>query len=251
MRRYWVGEDLSYLKTYSISGENFKHIFGVCRRKEGDAFELLSDRQAFLVKVLSVKKKEAEVSIKEVRLLPKLKTPHIHLVLSFSQPKVIDKVLEKSVELGVKSIQLVALKNSFLKKKTLIEQKKNRLEKIKKSAMQQSGRGEDLVLKPSCTLVEFLDEYKNLRRDSAQPLGVFFYEGEARRMSEWLELSHNNSELRDVYVFIGSEGGFTDSEASLIEEAGFLKCTLGEQILRVETACTASISILKSKLDLW
>ena len=129
MRRYWVGKDLTNADTYLVKDESFKHIFGVCRRKVGDVFELLSEEQAFLVQVLSVQKKEAEVSIKEVRLLPKLKSPHLHLVLSFSHPKVIDKVLEKSVELGVKSLQLVALENSFLKKKSLIELKNDRVDR--------------------------------------------------------------------------------------------------------------------------
>jgi RsmE family RNA methyltransferase len=46
-----------------------------------------------------------------------------------------------------------------------------------------------------------------------------------------------------LLLAIGSERGWTASERSLFREAGFSVCSLGERILRTETAATAALSI--------
>jgi 16S rRNA (uracil1498-N3)-methyltransferase len=45
-------------------------------------------------------------------------------------------------------------------------------------------------------------------------------------------------------VFIGSEGGFEESEAKLAKAAGIIPATLGKRILRCETAPVAAIAVL-------
>ena len=131
MRRYWWPEAIGGKEAkINIEGDVFKHIFKVCRRGMGDHFELLNADKAYFVKVIEVGKKRASVQIKSSRLLESLKKPHIHLVLAFSQPRVIDRVLEKSVELGVKSFKLISTQNSFLKDQKAMESKTNRAKKL-------------------------------------------------------------------------------------------------------------------------
>jgi 16S rRNA (uracil1498-N3)-methyltransferase len=245
MRRYSWPDSIDEGKTeLKIEGELFKHIFVVCRRSEGDHFELLQGDKAHLVQVLEVAKKSAVVSIKSSRKVSPLKKPYINLVLSFSNPKVIDRVLEKSVELGVKSFQLVSTKNSFLKDQKTLESKTERAEKIVKQAMQQSGRGEALDLKAPTSLSSFLEDYTK----ASNKVGFMFYEGETSLIDS---SSSSESDPENIYVLIGSEGGFTPQEATLAQKSGFEVLSLGDQILRVETACVASISILKSSFGIW
>lgn len=47
---------------------------------------------------------------------------------------------------------------------------------------------------------------------------------------------------RRVVLAIGPEGGFREYEVDAFERAGFIKHHLGERILRVETACVASLA---------
>ena len=49
---------------------------------------------------------------------------------------------------------------------------------------------------------------------------------------------------KNVDIVIGSEGGFEESEARALAEAGFTTVSLGKRILRCETAPIAAISIL-------
>ena len=60
--------------------------------------------------------------------------------------------------------------------------------------------------------------------------------------------------LRDVKaqsaeISIGPEGGWTDSELAAARNAGFLEASLGELVLRTETAVLASFAILHFALD--
>jgi len=249
MRRYWWTKDINNESDVLIEGDLFKHIFKVCRRRIGDHFELLNDKKAYLVRVVEVRKKEALVQVKSSRELPKLKKPHLHLVLSFSQPKVIDKVLEKSVELGVKSLRLVATENSFAKDLKTLNLKTDRASKIVTQAMQQSGRGEVFDLKEPLVLKDFIERF---RSDEGSKVGLMFYEGPSKASEKLLEdLKNQASDVESVYILIGSEGGFAESEALLMQNSGFKVLSLGDQILRVETACVASISILKSSFGIW
>ena len=41
---------------------------------------------------------------------------------------------------------------------------------------------------------------------------------------------------KEIHVFIGPEGGFSDTEKELADAAGLVSVTFGERILRCETA---------------
>ena len=54
----------------------------------------------------------------------------------------------------------------------------------------------------------------------------------------------NCSQPGDVQVSIGPEGGFTDAEVSAALDAGWQSVSLGERILRVETAAAAIAAVV-------
>lgn len=47
-----------------------------------------------------------------------------------------------------------------------------------------------------------------------------------------------------VVAAIGSERGWTDKERNLFENEDFKSCSLGQRILRTETACTTAVSLI-------
>lgn len=53
---------------------------------------------------------------------------------------------------------------------------------------------------------------------------------------------------RSLLVLIGPEGGWSKEEKEIAERRGIEPITLGQQILRAETAAIASIGILQSRL---
>ncbi|MDE6868644.1 MAG: RNA methyltransferase, partial [Clostridia bacterium] len=49
-------------------------------------------------------------------------------------------------------------------------------------------------------------------------------------------------------IVVGSEGGFSEKEAAIASDNGFLQITLGKRILRAETAAVALLSLVAFSL---
>jgi 16S rRNA (uracil1498-N3)-methyltransferase len=58
---------------------------------------------------------------------------------------------------------------------------------------------------------------------------------------------HNKSwtSAKDIFIIVGPEGGLSRDEIAQAREAGFISVSLGRQILKVETAAMAIISIIQ------
>ena len=53
-----------------------------------------------------------------------------------------------------------------------------------------------------------------------------------------------------VVAAIGSERGWTDNERQLFRKKGFTLCSMGERVLRTETAATAAVAIILSNMEI-
>ncbi len=258
VRRYWVETQDLVSQQVHFAGEIFHHIFSVCRQEMGSKFEVLTEHgKAYFVEVIEVGKKTAVARVLEERNLPSLPEPHIHLALSISRFPVMDAVIEKAVEMGVKSLQPFFSEFSFLRKEEKISGSKiERWEKIVRSATQQSGRG-DLMKIPPPLAWNDLFERINL---NDQTWGLFAYEGSSTRgIKEHLQklrassvhaLGEGLASPKNIWLIVGSEGGFSQHEVEVLRQKNLEPVTLGAQVLRVETACIALVSALKYEFDM-
>ena len=53
---------------------------------------------------------------------------------------------------------------------------------------------------------------------------------------------------RPVFAAIGSERGWSPAERALLEERGFVRLGMGQRVMRTETACTVSASLILSEM---
>lgn len=248
MRRYWVDKKYIQNESVELSGDVFHHICDVCRQTVGSRFEILGlESQCLLVEITEKSKKSAVCKIISRRAIPPLPYPHIHLALSIPKPQVLDSVLERAVELGVSSVHLFFSDFSFFREPSeVLMKKKNRWDKIVLSATQQCGRGELMPVFSPTNLVKIFEKI-NL---SDAAMGLFSYEGEANFNLRDALRSGQVAEPRNIWVFVGSEGGFSQQEVLDFKSRGFEPITLGEQVLRVETACLALVSVIKYEYEL-
>ena len=243
MRRYWYNAELQLQKQVELGGDLFHHICTVCRQQQGNQFELIADNhKAYLVEIVSVQKKTAQVKVLEQRELPQLPRPYIHLCVSIPKFQKFEWILEKSVELGVKSVYPVFSEYSFVRNKNkLSASKRQRWEKIVLSATQQTGRGDTMEVEKAVQLEQILENIG--QKQGAQ--GLFFYEKSKKGALNEIMRSSKIKESEELFVFIGSEGGYSALEEELFTSKGFSPLSLGGQVLRVETACVSAVSILK------
>jgi 16S rRNA (uracil1498-N3)-methyltransferase len=81
---------------------------------------------------------------------------------------------------------------------------------------------------------------------------LFAYEGQNLQSIETLLQERKNQNrgsedksVENVWLIIGSEGGFSEKEVLSMQKLGLDPVTLGAQILRVETACLTLVAVLK------
>lgn len=253
MRRYWLEPKSCQGTQVIIDGETFHHIFDVCRQEQGDKFEVLfGDGKAHLVEVTSIEKKRALCVIQEERDVAPIQKPYIHLCVSVPRFAVFEAVLEKAVELGAFRVHLYFSDFSFVKNaREVSESRMERWKKIVRSATQQSGRGDLMALEAPVALSDLLKTFNQ----SSDAVGLFCYEGEGQKdIKAWAseaKKSTTQSKPTEIWAFIGSEGGFSSNEIERFQALKLPPVTLGNQVLRVETACVAIMSVLKYEWDLF
>lgn len=258
MRRYWIEKNQIYGNQVTFKGDQHHHIFDVCRQEVGHHFEVITeDSKAYLVQVKTVTKKDAVAEVIEERIIKSLPKPHIHLALSIPRYNVMDSTIERATEMGVSSILPFVSQYSFIRKeKELPAGKQERWQKIIVSATQQCGRGELMKIHEITSWQNMLQTIN----PGPQNWCLFAYEGTAGQSIKPITdeikslreqyLSPESTGLENVWVIVGSEGGFSSNEAEEMHKLGLHPVTLGSQILRVETACLTLVAVLKYEFGL-
>lgn len=229
-----------------LTGDLLHHIRDVCRFEIGDQFELLpGDGTALLVTVQSLSNRELRAQVLSSRVIPPPIKPEVVLCLSLPKLPKVDWIVEKCVELGVTEIRPFVSDFSFLRSVSEISHNRvQRWQKLIQGATQQSGRGELMGIRPAVTLKSLLEEFNR----NAQVGGLFLYEGEAPLGLAAAVKDIQARRLEQLWLFVGSEGGFSQGEVGLFAQAGLNPVTMGDQILRVETACLAMVSVIKYEI---
>lgn len=243
LRRFYIDKAAFQEDGLVIRGDLFHHIRDVCRFSAGDRFEVLpGDGRACLIEITQVGSKDLHAKAISERVIPALAKPLLTLALSVPKLPKVDWIVEKSVELGVHEIRPFVSDYSFLRKVSEISASRlQRWQKLIQGATQQSGRGELMRITEAVTLRDLLGEFNR----SASTGGLFPYEGEAQVSLSDAISEQKKSGPEHLWIFVGSEGGFSRSEVELFASHGLKPVSLGDQILRVETACLALTSIIK------
>jgi len=214
-----------------MEGEAAHHLGRVLRAQPGQLYELSDGAQVWLGRIDTVSRDSVQFSLLEE--LAGYSSPiETTLLLSVVKFDSFEWALEKATELGVRSIIPLAAARS---EKALLAAAPKRAERWKKillEASQQSRRVQVPVLhslaKPEAA---FGAQIEGLR--------LFFSEApQARPLREVLRGEH----ALTVALAIGPEGGWTDAEFAAARGAGFQDASLGNLILRTETAVVAALA---------
>ena len=69
-------------------------------------------------------------------------------------------------------------------------------------------------------------------------------------LAEAMQAAGPEAKKGPIIAAIGSERGWTDRERKLLESKGFVRCGMGERIMRTETAATVAGAIILSGLEI-
>lgn len=167
------------------------------------------------------------------------------LVQSLLKGEKLEWVLQKATELNVDTIYLVPTANCVAKyDEKKLQSKVNRWEKIMLEAAQQCGRNHLPTLVVGETLLQALD----IESDA---LKLVAYENEAgQTIKDVLKTLHSDKSVTDVLICIGPEGGYQEKEINAIIKYDGKSVSLGNTILRAETAAIGSLAMIQYELEL-
>lgn len=240
MRRFFVEKIIPTGGFLSITGKEARHIVTVLRMKKGETL-ILMDRegQSFEATIEAVHYKEVKVRI--TKTIPPLPPSPIEMSLAQAIIKShpMEYLIKKVTELGIGSIHPFYSERTVIKLKP--EQLKNKMDRwmeIMKSACKQCGRVTLPTLNTPLPFEELINTVPNKKT-----LKVLLWEDEDK--ADLKRLLTSMSFAPHVFAIVGPEGGFTSNEINRAREAGFQIISLGNRILRAETAAVSLISIIQ------
>lgn len=246
MHRFYT--DKGYLnhadKNVTITGEDVNHIKNVLRLKCGDEI-LVSDGEGtdYQCRISELNADSVVADIEDVFRNSAELPVKITLFQGMPKSDKLEFIIQKAVELGVTEIVPVMTKRTVVK----IEDKKagkklERYNMIARSAGKQSGRGLIPEVKGFMTFKEAIGYAKEL------DMNIIPYE-DARGMEYARQVIQEIKGKKSLGIFIGPEGGFAKEEVEQAMEVGAKCITLGNRILRTETAGLTVLSIIMFALD--
>ena len=231
-------------KTVMICGADASHITRSLRMKTGERLTVCdmagveyecavtSVGDTVFADVLSEKKSDTEPPYKAT------------LYQALIKGDKFDTVVQKAVECGVSRIVPVLTERCVVRlTKKDCEKKIARWQRIADEAAKQCGRG---ALVEVCGLLTFNEAVKEAAKDS---LPLFCYEAEDGTTLK-SALRECGAVPKAVSFMIGSEGGFSVSEAEYAEQNGMIPVGLGKRILRTETASSFVLACISYEFEM-
>ena len=264
MHHIFVNENIVDLTSKSVvlsienDAETFNHLVRSLRIKEGEKVlcSLVPFTTSFdyLCEVASVD--DEKVMLKILEEMDSRELPvTINLYQGISKSDKLEFIVEKAVELGVNSIIPLSSEYCIAKiddKKS--DKKIDRFNKIAKSAAEQSKRHIIPTVKEPVKFDELMKALDVNAANVDSTYSLLFYENakgleETKKVISDIRQKALEGKTISVNVIIGPEGGFSEKEIEMAKKSGLHILSLGDRILRTETAAVAALSILMYELS--
>jgi 16S rRNA (uracil1498-N3)-methyltransferase len=227
-------------QTGILAGDEARHLSQVLRVKAGETVTIFDGcgRRA-QAEALTVSRDRVSLHIGD-SLTPPPPLPAITLAQAIPKGRNMDLIVQKAVELGIAAIQPLVTKN------TIVHPGEGKSDKWRRNALEACKQcGQD-------TLPEIADPL---------PFGRWLGSGAgvppaaAHHLRLIASLAPGAKPMREVLrghpgttaatLLVGPEGDFTPEETRQALDAGFLPISLGDIVLRVETATLFCLSALR------
>lgn len=244
MPKFFVNSSNIQNSTAKIYGSDVKHITKVLRLQEKSIL-ILCDGEGFdyVARLSEVSNDVLTLDIIEKK--PCNAEPTLKVTVFQGVPKgtKMEYIIEKCTELGVDTIVPVVTERTVVKfdEKDGGKKKLDRWRKIAAESVKQCARGaipqiQDIYdIKETEGLIKCLD------------LVIVAYENE--KETSLKEVLTKNKSVSSIGIFIGPEGGFDKTEIEFLSSLGVKTVTLGNRILRTETAGQAVLSAIMYEYD--
>lgn len=226
-KRFYFNGNLNENSSVILDGDEFHHLANVMRARVGEKVCLFNGNGTFYFgEITQINKKNAEILInysKKSENEPKI---NLTIYQALAKGDKLSLVMQKITEIGAS--EMAIFDSDFCDVKTNTT-RVDRLETIAISASKQCGRA---TITKQTGVFKLSEVAKKINNYDAF---LVAYEAE-----DGLTLSNfliaNKTSLKNIAIMIGAEGGFSEKEIELLKTNGAKIVSLGNRILRTETA---------------
>ncbi len=265
-RRRWIADEFSDHRA-ALTGAHAAHLSRTLRARVGQQFEVACGDRVRRATITLVSNDRVEFTLGEEVAAPAI-VP-ITLLLAIFKFDRMEWAIEKCTELNVTAIVPVLARRTEKHLATAAAKRVERWHRIAREAAEQSRRTSPPEIREPVKLKEALIQLHDAvipTEDSSLSQIVIPTEGfstngcgpsagdlcivlaENERGATLSEILHDQSEIMSLVLAVGPEGGWTADELQLFEQARWIAASLGDTILRAETAAIAALAIARAEV---
>ena len=220
-------------KSLTLEDGDYHHIKNVMKMKPGDLIKVVYDDITYTCKLTKVSDNSLFEVVSEEKKSDK--SYHVSVAFSVIKEQKLDYLLQKCTECGVDELIAIETKRSVVKiSGDKMKTKKERWKRICKEAAEQSFRSN----------VPNVSDVLSLSSLSKKEYDLKLLCSLNKNTKNIKKVLQKNNKCDKILIVIGPEGGFDPKEEVFLTENGFLSVSLGDGVLRAETASVVALSMI-------
>jgi 16S rRNA (uracil1498-N3)-methyltransferase len=234
-RRRWIADEFT-TGSAALLGAHAAHLACTLRARVGQQFEIACGDRVYRATVSSVAEGRVEFALGRKIEATVASVPVAVLLAVFKFDRM-EWAIEKCTELNASSIVPVIALRTDKHLAQAAEKRVERWRRIAYEASQQSRRVNPPLISNPAELADAL-------RCEAEQKIVLAENERGATLNELL----GSHDIRSLALAIGPEGGWAEQELQAFAAHGWASASLGETILRAETAAIAALAIAQAAL---
>ena len=236
--RIYTESELRAGDALALSERAAQHLVKVLRHRVGDRVTLFDGHglEASAEIVSAHRRHGCSVRVVETVEVSRESPLKIELLPGLSRGEKMDLVIQKSVELGVASIQPIITARSEVRPDKSVASRLARWREIVIGACEQSGRAHLPEVHAPVPIEEITTEGISIDASTRLVLDP----AAAATLADCRPTGNG------ISIAIGPEGGYSERDLALLERIGFTGVRFGPRVLRTETAGIAAVAALQA-----
>ena len=234
-RRRFIADEVSGDRA-ALIGEHADHLVRVLRARVGQDFDIATGGVVRRGRISFVSDARVEFELGEE--ISRARQAKITLVLAVFKFDRMEWAIEKCTELGVARIVPIIARRTDAHLAAASAKRVDRWQRIARQAAEQSRRAAPPEIAVPVKLAAALDQAGALR--------IVLAESEEQTLLR--DVVKPQTAADGIVLAVGPEGGWTESELQSFRQSGWTSASLGNTILRAETAAIAATAVVASAL---
>lgn len=238
--RIYSPDSLENKNTCTLPDDNLRYLKNVLRLQPGNKIYVFDGfGREFEATIKNFSAKSVLLELGEA-LPPARREINITLAQAIPKAGKMDVIVKSSSELGVDSI--IPFEAARSVGHIAREKSSAKVARWQKIALEAARSSHSAYI----TRVEPVSSFDDMIYSPPEKsLKLIFWEEESQKTIRDVLTDRNHGAVKNFFIVIGPEGGFSRDEVQKTQTAGFISVSLGRQILKVETAAAAIITIIQ------